>query len=73
MVEKEDDHYCPPMRETDPSILVDTPWWEIKEDEAPTKNESWWDKYIQMPNPEPPRAPSPSLSDYVRRYEQAWR
>src|SRR6266542_913337 len=25
MVEKEDDHYCPPMRETDPSILVNTP------------------------------------------------
>ena len=25
MVEQDDDHYCPPMRETDPSILVDTP------------------------------------------------
>jgi len=40
MVEENDDHYCPPMRETDPSILVDTPWWEIKENEAPTENES---------------------------------
>src|SRR6266542_1427156 len=25
MVEENDDHYCPPMRETDLSILVDTP------------------------------------------------
>jgi len=25
MIEKDDDHYCPPMRETDSSILVDTP------------------------------------------------
>ncbi len=25
MVKKDDDHYCPPMREMDPSILVDTP------------------------------------------------
>ncbi len=25
MVKENDDHYCPPMRETDPSILVDTP------------------------------------------------
>ena len=24
MVKKDDDHYCPPMRKTDPSILVDT-------------------------------------------------
>ena len=73
MVEKDDDHYCPLMRETDPSILVDTPWWEIKEDTASTANESWWDAYVQMPDPEPPRAPSPSLSEYIRRHEQAWR
>ncbi len=26
MVEENDDHYCPPMRETDSSILVDTLW-----------------------------------------------
>ncbi len=26
MVKKDDDYYCPLMRETDPSILVDTPW-----------------------------------------------
>ncbi len=38
MVEKDD---CLPMRETDPSILVDTPWWEIKEDTASIANESW--------------------------------
>ncbi len=73
MVEKDDDHYCPPMRETDPSILVDTPWWEIKEDTASTANESWWDAYVQMLNEEPPRAPSPSLSEYIRRHEQAWK
>ncbi len=46
MVEREDDYYCPPMRETDPSILVDTPWWEIKEDTASIANESWWDAYV---------------------------
>ena len=40
MVEENDDHYCLPIRETDPSILVDTPWWEIKEDEAFMENES---------------------------------
>ncbi len=73
MVEKDDDHYCPPMKETDPSILVDTPWWEIKEDGASIENKSWWDAYVQMPNEEPPRASSPSLSKYIKRYEQAWR
>src|SRR6266496_6364889 len=73
MVEKDDDHYCPPMRETDPSILVDTPWWEIKEDTASIANESWWDAYVQMPDLTPPRAPSSSLSEYIRRHEQAWR
>ncbi len=57
----------------DPSILVDTPWWEIKESEAPTENESWWDEYVQMLNSEPPRAPSPNISEYIRRNEQAWR
>ncbi len=41
MVEKDNDHYYPPMRETNPSILVDTPWWEIKEDIAFTANKSW--------------------------------
>ena len=40
MVEKDDDHYCLPMKETDLSILVDTSWWEIKEDNASTENES---------------------------------
>src|SRR6266542_2970982 len=40
MVEKDDDHYCLLMRETEPSILVDTPWWEIKEDTAFRANES---------------------------------
>src|SRR6266540_16252 len=56
MVKENDDHYYPPMRETDPSILVDTSWWKIKEDTTPTKNESWWDEYIQMLNQESPRA-----------------
>jgi len=71
MVEKDDDHYCPPMRETDPSILVDTSWWEIKEDGASTANESWWDAYMQMPDSESLRAPSSSLNEYIRRHEQA--
>src|SRR6266498_862062 len=48
MVKKDDDHYCPPMRETDPSILVDMPWWEVKEDTASIANKSWWDVYVQM-------------------------
>ncbi len=73
MVEKDDDHYCPPMKETDSSILVDMQWWEIKEDTASATNESWWDAYVQMPDPTPLKASSPSLSDYVRRHEQAWR
>ncbi len=69
MVEQDDDHYCPPMRETDPSILVDTPQWEMKEDSASTANESWWDEYVQMLNPEPLRAPSSDISEYIRRNE----
>ncbi len=73
MVEKDDDHYCPPMRETDPSILVDILWWEIKENTASTANESWWDAYVQMPDPELLRALSPSLSKYIKRHEQAWK
>ena len=72
MVEKDDNHYCSPMRETDPSILVDTPQWEIKEDGAFTANESWQDEYIQMLNLEPPKAPSPNLSEYIKRNRQAW-
>ncbi len=73
MVEQDDDHYCLPMRETDPSILVDTPWWEIRESEAPTENKSWWDEYVQMPNSKPLRVSSPNLSEYIRRNKQAWR
>src|SRR6266540_280461 len=69
MVEENDDHYCPPMREIDSSILVDTPWWEIKDDTAFTENESWWDEYVQMPNQELLRAPSPNISEYIRRNE----
>ena len=71
MVEKNDDHYCSPMREIDSSILVDTPWWEIKEDEPPTENESWWDEYIQMLNQESSRALSLSIDEYIRRNQQA--
>src|SRR6266540_4175547 len=37
------------------------------------QNESWWDEYIQMPEPEPPRVLLPSLSDYIKRHEDAWR
>src|SRR6266498_2720664 len=69
MVEKDDDHYCPPMKETDPSILVDMPWWEIKEDDASTENESWWDAYMQIPDLESLRALSPNLNEYIRRNE----
>jgi len=72
MVEEDDDHYCPPIRETDLSILVDTPWWKIKEDETSIANESWWDEYIQMPNPKLPRASSPGIDEYIRRNMQAW-
>ncbi len=59
------------MKEIDPSILVDTPWWKIKEDDASTKNESWWDAYVQMSDPELSRALSPDISEYIRRNEQA--
>ena len=70
IVEKDDDHYCPLMKETDPSILVDTLWWEIKENDASTENESWWDAYVQMPDPKPLRVPLPNISEYIRRNEQ---
>ncbi len=73
MVEQDDDHYCPPMREIDSSILIDTSWWEIQEDGTFTENESWWDEYVQMPNSEPPRASLPSISEYIRRNRQAWK
>ena len=53
--------------------MVNTSWWEIKESEAPTDNESWWDEYVQMPNSEPLRTLSPDLSEYIRRNKQAWR
>src|SRR6266545_2754564 len=32
-----------------------------------------WDAYVQMPDPTPPRAPSPTLSEYIRRHEQSWK
>src|SRR6266511_3682233 len=28
MVEENQDHYCPPARETDPIILTNKPWWD---------------------------------------------
>ncbi len=29
MVEKNKDYYCPPVRETDLTILTNKPWWDI--------------------------------------------
>src|SRR6266540_6448298 len=65
MVEENDDHYCSFMKEIDPSILVDTPWWETKNNETSMANESWWDAYVQILDLELPRAPLPSLSEYI--------
>ena len=39
MVEENQDHYCPPARETDPTILTDKPWWDTTHSGSQTLSE----------------------------------
>ncbi len=48
MVEENEDHYCPPARETDPTILTDKPWWDTTHSgpQTPTEvTEEWYPEF----------------------------
>ena len=48
MVEENQDHYCPPARETDPTILTDKPWWDTTHSgpQTPTEvTEEWYPEF----------------------------
>src|SRR6266542_4086125 len=61
MVEENEDHYCPPAREIDPTILTDKPWWDTTHSgpQTPSEvNEEWYpefqDGYETPPQQETP-------------------
>jgi len=48
MVEENQNHYCPPSRETDPTILTNKPWWDTIHSEPQTPSdltEEWYSKF----------------------------
>ncbi len=48
MVEENKDYYCPPARETDPTILTDKPWWDTTHSgsQIPSEiTEEWYPKF----------------------------
>src|SRR6266498_1576179 len=48
MVEENQDHYCPPAREIDPTILTSKPWWDITHSgpQTPTEvTEEWYPEF----------------------------
>src|SRR6266540_440660 len=48
MVEENQDHYCPPMRETDLTILTNKSWWNTTHSESQTPpeiTEEWYPEF----------------------------
>src|SRR6266498_3461747 len=48
MVEEDQDHYCPPARETDLTILTDKPWWDTTHSGSQTLSEiteEWYPEF----------------------------
>ncbi len=48
MVEEDNDHYCSPARKTDPTILIDKPWWDTTHSGSQTLSdltEEWYPKF----------------------------
>jgi len=48
MVEENKDHYCPPAREMDLTILTDKSWWDIIHLESQTLSElteEWYPEF----------------------------
>jgi len=48
MVEEDQDHYCPPVREMDSTILTNKSWWDTTHSEPQTSSElteEWYPKF----------------------------
>ena len=48
MVEENQDHYCPLVREINPTILTDKPWWDTIHSEPQTPSElteEWYSEF----------------------------
>jgi len=48
MVEENQDYYCPPVREIDPTILINKPWWNITYSGLQTPSElieEWYSEF----------------------------
>src|SRR6266542_419210 len=48
MVKEDQDHYCPPARETDPTILTDKLWWDTTHSGPQTLSElteEWYPEF----------------------------
>ncbi len=48
MVEENQDYYCPPAREIDPTILTDKPWWDTTHSGSQTPSEiteEWYPEF----------------------------
>ena len=50
MVEENEDHYCPPARETDPTILTDKIWWDTTHSGPQTPSERTEEWYPECQN-----------------------
>ena len=48
MVEESQDHYYPPLREMDPIILTDKPWWDTTHSGPQTLSELTEEWYLEF-------------------------
>ncbi|SRR6266498_2073188 len=48
MVEEKQDHYCPSIRETNPTILMNKPWWNTIHSRSQTPLEVTKEWYLEF-------------------------
>ena len=48
MVKENQDHYCPPARKTDPTILTNKPWWDTIHSGSQTLSEIMEEWYLEF-------------------------
>ena len=66
MVEENQDHYCLPARETDPTILTNKPWWDTIHSGSQTLSEiieEWYPEF-QDGYETPPQQEAPTSQSY---------
>src|SRR6266511_3562770 len=66
MVEENQDHYCPLMRETDPTILMNKPWWDTTHSgsQPPSELTEEWYPEFQDGYETPPQQEAPTSQSY---------